>query len=59
MAPFRLDQSYFNYSVGLTMTNGKFAKLFGEPVRRPDKNLLTQFHMDVAASIQAVTEEVS
>lgn len=55
---FRLDQSYFNYSVGLTMTNGKFAKLFGEPVRRPDKDLLTQFHMDVAASIQAVTEEV-
>jgi carbamoyltransferase len=55
---FRLDQSYFNYSVGLTMTNAKFAKLFGEPVRRPEKDLLTQFHMDIAASIQAVTEEV-
>lgn len=55
---FRLDQSYFNYCTGLTMTNGKFARLFGEPVRKPDTDPLTQFHMDVAASIQAVTEEV-
>jgi carbamoyltransferase len=55
---FRLDQSYFNYCTGLTMTNERFADLFGEPVRRPDKDLLTSFHMDVAASIQAVTDEV-
>ncbi|KUL94102.1 hypothetical protein DK26_20620 [Bosea sp. WAO] len=54
---FHLDQSYFNYAVGLTMTNDKFAALFGEPVRGPEQ-LLTQFHMDMAASIQAVTEEV-
>jgi carbamoyltransferase len=55
---FTLDQSYFDYCVGLTMTNGRFAQLFGEPVRQPEKALLTQFHMDIAASIQAVTEEV-
>src|SRR6201990_954078 len=53
---FRLDMSYFDYCTGLTMTNDRFAKLFGEPVRTPDK-LLTPFHMDVAASIQAVLEE--
>jgi carbamoyltransferase len=55
---FHLNMDYFNYCVGLTMTNDAFADLFGEPVRRPDKDLLTNFHMDVAASIQAVTEEV-
>jgi carbamoyltransferase len=55
---FRLDQSYFNYCTGLTMTNERFAKLFGEPVRQPEKDLLTPFHMDVAASIQAVTDEI-
>lgn len=55
---FRLDQSYFNYSTGLTMTNDKFADLFGEPVRQAEDDLLTQFHMDIAASIQAVTEEI-
>ena len=55
---FRLDQSYFNYCTGLTMTNDKFSALFGEPVRKPESELLTQFHMDVAASIQAVTEEI-
>ena len=55
---FRLDQSYFNYCTGLTMTNDKFAALFGEPVRNAESDLLTQFHMDVAASIQAVTEEI-
>lgn len=54
---FRLDQSYFNYCTGLTMTNRKFEKLFGEPVRRPDTDELTQFHMDIAASIQAAVEE--
>jgi carbamoyltransferase len=53
---FRLDMSYFDYCTGLTMTNERFAKLFGAPVRTPDK-LLTPFHMDVAASIQAVLDE--
>jgi carbamoyltransferase len=53
---FRLDMSYFDYCTGLTMTNDRFAQLFGEPVRGPDK-LLTPFHMDVAASIQAVLDE--
>ena len=55
---FWLDQSYFDYCTGLAMTNERFAALFGQPVRRPDKDQLTQFHMDIAASIQAVTEEV-
>lgn len=55
---FRLDLSYFNYCTGLTMTNQKFADLFGEPVRDPAKDLLTPFHMNIAASIQKVTEEV-
>ena len=55
---FRLDQSYFNYATGLTMTNKKFNNLFGQNVRDPDKDQLTQFHMDIAASIQKVTEEV-
>ena len=55
---FRLDQSYFSYATGLTMVNQKFADLFGEPVRRPDTDELTQFHMDIAASVQVVTEEV-
>ena len=54
---FRLDLSYFDYCTGLTMTNERFAALFGEPVRSPEK-LLTNFHMDVAASIQAVLDEV-
>src|SRR5690348_1112568 len=53
---FRLDMSYFDYCTGLTMTNERFAKLFGQKVRAPDQ-LLTSFHMDVAASIQAVLEE--
>jgi carbamoyltransferase len=48
--------SYFNYCAGLTMTNGRFSELFAEPVRGPGA-LLTPFHMDVAASIQAVLEE--
>jgi len=55
---FRLDQQYFNYATGLTMTNHRFAALFGEPVRQPESEDLTQFHMDIAASIQSVTEEV-
>ena len=55
---FRLDQSYFNYATGLTMTNDKFHKLFGQEPRNPKSENLTQFHMDVAASIQKVTEEI-
>jgi carbamoyltransferase len=54
---FRLDLSYFDYCTGLTMTNERFSALFGEPVRSPEK-LLTNFHMDIAASIQAVLDEV-
>lgn len=54
---FRLDQRYFDYATGLTMTNRRFAALFGQPVRRAE-SLLTQFHMDMAASLQTVTEEV-
>ena len=54
---FRLDQQYFNYGAGLTMTNEAFDALFGGAPRRADQPL-TQRHMDLAASIQAVTEEV-
>jgi carbamoyltransferase len=54
---FRLDQAYFNYCTGLTMTNGKFDDLFGGRARKPDE-LLVQRHLDVAASIQAVTDEI-
>jgi carbamoyltransferase len=53
---FRLDMSYFNYCQGLTMTNRRFHDLFGGPPREPESDL-TQRHMDLAASIQAVTEE--
>ena len=55
---FRLNQTYFNYAAGLTMVNQKFSDLFGEPIRKPDTDKLTQFHMDIAASVQAVTEDV-
>ena len=54
---FWLDPSYFNYATGLTMTSRKFHDLFGGPPRDPDAPL-TQHHMDLAASIQAVTEDV-
>ena len=54
---FRLNQDYFGYTTGLTMTNQRFADLFGEPARAPE-TWMTQFHMDLAASVQAVTEEV-
>jgi carbamoyltransferase len=53
---FRLDMSYFDYCTGFTMTSDRFAELFGQPVRGPDQ-LLTSFHMDVAASIQSVLDE--
>ncbi len=55
---FRLDQSYFNYATGLTMTNDKFNKLFGKKPRDPEKDKITQFHMDIASSIQKITEEI-
>ena len=55
---FRLDQKYFNYATGLTMTNKRFHKLFGQKPRNPKKDKLTQFHMDIAASIQKITEEI-
>ncbi len=54
---FRLDMQYFNYCTGLTMTNKKFDKLFGGPARQAEGEL-TQREMDIAASIQKVTEEV-
>ena len=55
---FKLDMKYFNYAAGLTMTNQKFSDLFGQPVRKPEEERLTQFHMDIAASIQKVTEDI-
>jgi len=54
---FRLDMSYFDYATGLRMTNGKFHDLFGGPPRAPESRL-TQKEMDIARSIQAVTEEI-
>jgi len=56
---FKLNMSYFNYATGLTMTNTKFANLFGQKKRKPETEMLTQFHMDIASSIQAVTEEIA
>ena len=55
---FRLDQKYFNYATGLTMTNNKFNELFGQKPRNAKEEKITQFHMDIAASIQKVTEEI-
>ena len=54
---FRLDQTYFDYCTGLRMTNDKFADVFGIKTRKPEEEL-TQVHMDLAASVQAVTEEI-
>jgi carbamoyltransferase len=54
---FRLDMSHFDYCVGLVMTNESFARLFGISVRQPEQDL-EQIHMDIAASIQVVLEEV-
>jgi carbamoyltransferase len=54
---FRMNQLYFNYSAGLTMTNRRFAALFGGPERKPESPV-TQREMDLAASIQKVTEEI-
>ena len=54
---FKLDMSYFDYSVGLKMTNNKFNSLFGGPPRKPESEL-TQKEMDIARSVQEVTEEI-
>jgi carbamoyltransferase len=54
---FRLDLSYFKFHRGFRMTSSRFDKLFGQPARQPESPL-TQFHMDLAASIQVVTEDV-
>jgi len=54
---FRLNMEFFNFATGLTMTNGRFDRLFGGPPRKPESNL-TAREMDLAASIQKVTEEV-
>ncbi len=54
---YRLNMAYFNYTTGLTMTNNRFHKLFGAPPRKPESDITT-FEMDIAASIQSVTEEV-
>ena len=55
---FKLNMKYFNYCTGLTMTNKRFDKLFGSPPRKPDLSNIDQRHMDIACSIQQVTEEV-
>ena len=55
---FQLNMSYFDYATGLTMTNKKFNALFGGPPRSPEKNLTQQRDMDLAASIQKVTEDI-
>jgi carbamoyltransferase len=54
---FRLDMNYFNYATGLTMTNGRFGDLFGGPPRKAE-GAMTQREMDIARSIQVVTEEI-
>ena len=55
---FKLNMKYFNYATGLTMINNNFSNLFGQAVRNPEKDSLKQFHMDIAASAQSVTEEI-
>ena len=55
---FRLNQKYFNYATGLTMTSKHFHELFGQKPRDSKNEKLTQFHMDIASSIQKVTEEI-
>ena len=55
---FKLNMKYFDYAIDLKMTNENFSQLFGKPVRNPESEKLTQFHMDVAASIQSATEEI-
>ena len=55
---FRLNQDYFDYATGLTMTNKKFNDLFGRLPRNPENEDISQFHMDIGASIQKVTEDI-
>ena len=55
---FRLNQDYFDYATGLTMTNKKFNNLFGRLPRNPENDDISQFHMDIGASIQKVTEDI-
>jgi len=55
---FRLNQKYFNYATGLTMTSNNFHELFGQKPRDSKNEKLTQFHMDIASSIQKVTEDI-
>ena len=55
---FKLDMNFFNYATGLTMINKNFEKLFGRSARKPESELLDQFHMDIASSVQAATEEI-
>ena len=55
---FRLNQKYFNYATGLTMTNDHFHDLFGQKPRNPKNEKITQFHMDIASSVQKITEEI-
>ena len=54
---FHINQSYFNYSTGLNMINENFVKLFGEPIRIQESEI-TQFHMDIASSVQSVIDDV-
>ena len=54
---FRINMKYFSYATGLTMTNDKFNNLFGNPVRN-NNSKINQFHMDIASSVQNVTEEI-
>ena len=55
---FRLNQEYFDYATGLTMTNKRFNDLFGHLPRNPDSEDISQFHMDIGASVQKVTEDI-
>jgi len=55
---FRLDQRFFDYATGLRMIDRSFEELFGRSARDPDADAIEPFHMDIAASIQAVTEQV-
>ena len=55
---FRLNMKYFDYPVGFKMTNSQFEKLFNNKKRNPEKDKITEFHMDMAASIQKITEEI-
>ena len=55
---FKLNMKFLTLVTGLTMTNKNFSNLFGQLPRNPKKDLLTQFHMDIAASIQKVTEDI-